>query len=118
VHGFAKAVLQVDLRQLRNPPPARSRDSTSSTTINIIPYAGHVNPGRDVFELLGGNRWHNWSSCKEVTDADFGDADLPERLEPSAPALHALVDRHDLDELGLVPEGRASILYAANDYQT
>jgi Flp pilus assembly protein TadG len=78
VRGFARAVLQVEcetdaggVETCVQPP------TTASTTINIIPYAGHVNPGRDVFEMLGGSRWHNWSSCKEVTNADFDHADLP-----------------------------------------
>ena len=69
-------------------------ETSANTTINIIPYAGHVNPGRDMFELLGGARWHNWSSCKEVTNADFGDADLPTRLGPAAAALHGVGGRH------------------------
>lgn len=47
------------------------------TTISIIPYAGHVNPGRRVFELLGGNAWHDFSSCMELTGPDFGHTGLP-----------------------------------------
>ena len=110
---FARAVLQVECDAdgtcVQSP-------NTASTTINIIPYAGHVNPGPDLFEIMGGQRWHAWSSCKEVTDADFDDADLPDA------SGHQLVHfmRWSIDwnwmNWGWCPKDDAAILIAENDY--
>jgi hypothetical protein len=50
---------------------------TVSTTINVIPYAGNVNPGPELFSVLSGDRWHNWSSCLEISSNDFANANLP-----------------------------------------
>ncbi|RMH53429.1 MAG: hypothetical protein D6686_00665 [Alphaproteobacteria bacterium] len=47
------------------------------TTINLIPYAGSVNPGPELFALLGGQRFHNQSSCIELGAADFDETGLP-----------------------------------------
>ncbi|MEM6487407.1 MAG: Tad domain-containing protein [Pseudomonadota bacterium] len=44
----------------------------SYTTISIVPYAGQVNPGPEMFSALGGVRWHAFSSCPEFTASDFG----------------------------------------------
>lgn len=118
VRSFARAVLQVTcetdaagVETCVQPP------TTASTTINIIPYAGHVNPGRDVFDILGGSRWHNWSSCKEVTNADFRHADLPRASSHQLPHhQHWAIDRNWLN-WGWCPTDSASILYAENDYR-
>ena len=117
VRGFARAVLQVEcetdadgVETCVQPP------TTASTTINIIPYAGHVNPGPDMFELLGGGRWHNWSSCKEVTNADFDHADLPRGSGHQLP--HFMIWNIDNTWMnwGWCPKDSAAILYAENDY--
>ena len=117
VRGFARAVLQVEcttdaggVETCTQPP------TTASTTINIIPYAGHVNPGRDMFSILGGGRWHNWSSCKEITNADFDNADLPRGTPHQLP--HFMIWSIDTTWMnwGWCPQDNASILYAENDY--
>ncbi|MCC6006907.1 MAG: hypothetical protein JJU40_04455 [Rhodobacteraceae bacterium] len=53
-------------------------DRADLTTISIIPYAGHVNPGQRVFELLGGEAWHGFSHCMELTSSDFSQTGLPQ----------------------------------------
>ncbi len=114
VHGFAKAVLQVECDETGL--VCTQPDATSSTTINIIPYAGHVNPGWDVFDILGGSPWHMWSSCKEVTDADFGHADLPTGSSQQLPHFMRWAVDTTWMNWGWCPKNDAAILYAANDY--
>ena len=117
VLGFARAVLDVQCTDDNNPATCTQPPSSSSTTINIIPYAGHVNPGTVVFDMLGGNRWHNWSSCKEVTNADFGDADLPDDSSRQLPHFMVWAIDNTWMNWGWCPQDNAAILYAANDYQ-
>jgi hypothetical protein len=116
VIGFAKEVLQVECTGTGVSEVCTQPESSANTTINIIPYAGHVNPGRDMFEILGGSRWHNWSSCKEVTNADFGDADLPDGSGQQLP--HFMVWAVDTTWMnwGWCPKDNAAILYAENDF--
>jgi hypothetical protein len=116
VRGFARSVLQVECTTSGGVETCVQSPATASTTINIIPYAGHVNPGRDMFEIMGGARWHNWSSCKEVTNADFQDADLPDATGHQLP--HFMVWAVDTTWMnwGWCPQDSASILYAENDY--
>jgi hypothetical protein len=51
--------------------------SAPFTSINLVPYAGGVNPGPALFDMLGGERFHNRSSCIELTAADFDTPALP-----------------------------------------
>lgn len=46
-------------------------------TINLIPYAGQVNPGPFVFSQMGGVRQHDMSSCPELTATDFERTGFP-----------------------------------------
>ncbi len=94
--------------------------NTASTTINIIPYAGHVNPGPDLFEIMGGNRWHAWSSCKEVTDADFDDADLPNASGDQLPHFMkwSISNPEFWMKWGWCPQDDASIMVMENDHKT
>jgi Flp pilus assembly protein TadG len=117
VHGFVRSVLQVEcIDDGAGGETCVQPDTTSTTTINIIPYAGHVNPGPDVFELLGGSRWHNWSSCMEVTDSDFDHADLPTGSSQQLPHFMRWSVDNTWMNWGWCPKDSASILYAANDY--
>lgn len=88
-----------------------------ATTINIIPYAGHVNPGPDLFEMLGGERWHDWSSCLEVTNDDFDHMDLPTAVPHQVP--HFMEWEIDAQTMawGWCPKDDAAILVAENDAQ-
>ncbi len=112
VENFINVVLQVECDADGN---CIQSPNTDSTTINIVPYAGHVNPGPDMFSLLGGNRWHDWSSCLEVTDADFDHADLPGGSTQQLP--HFMKWTVDWAEMnwGWCPKDDASIIVAEND---
>jgi Flp pilus assembly protein TadG len=119
VRGFAKSVLQVTCEtDADGVETCTQPETTSSTTINIIPYAGHVNPGPEMFTILGGNRWHSWSSCKEVTDADFGHGDLPRGSGNQLPHfMNWSPGTGGWVNWGWCPKDDASILYASNSYQ-
>ncbi|MCS6761077.1 MAG: hypothetical protein MO846_03090 [Candidatus Devosia symbiotica] len=41
------------------------------TSVSIVPYAGQVNVGANVFNQLGRTRTHNNSFCFEFSDADY-----------------------------------------------
>lgn len=115
VDEFVNIVLDVDCDADGN-NCVQSPDS-ASTTINVIPYAGHVNPGRDLFEVMGGSRWHNWSSCVEVSDRDFANADLPsDDLRQLAHFMKWRIDNTTMD-WGWCPQDDAGILIAENDAQ-
>jgi Flp pilus assembly protein TadG len=116
VRGFAKSVLQVECETVGGVETCVQPPTTASTTINIIPYAGHVNPGPDMFEILGGDRWHSWSSCKEITDADFDNGDLPRSSVHQLPHFMEWSISWDWMNWGWCPKDNASILYASNDY--
>jgi len=73
-------------------------DRAQTTTISIVPYAGHVNPGAEVFEMLGGQeefvtfqttvngvmtsitqrRDHPRSHCLELQASDFASSSIPQ----------------------------------------
>jgi hypothetical protein len=48
-----------------------------TTTINFVPYAGGTNPGPTLAAALGMQRFHNRSSCPELTAADYSHTGLP-----------------------------------------
>lgn len=73
-------------------------DRALTTSISIVPYAGAVNPGREVFDLMGGQeatvtyqttvngvmtsltqrRDHTRSNCLEIQASDFNSASIPQ----------------------------------------
>lgn len=116
VKSFARQVLQVECTGPDGTGTCTQSPNTESTTINIIPYAGHVNPGAAMFEIMGGARWHNWSSCIEVTDADFADADLPDATSAQLPHFMNWPINDNWMNWGWCPKQDASILYASNSY--
>jgi hypothetical protein len=116
VKSFAREVLQVECTGSGATEVCTQPETSANTTINIIPYAGHVNPGRDMFQIMGGARWHNWSSCKEVTNADFGDADLPDATGQQLPHFMVWAIAPMWMNWGWCPKDDAAILYAENDY--
>jgi len=113
VEDFIDIVLQVEC----NPDGTvcTQPTSTASTTINIIPYAGHVNPGPDMFELLGGSRWHAWSSCMEVTDDDFDTVGLPSDSNYQLPHFMKWSIDSSVMNWGWCPKDDASIMVAENN---
>ena len=52
-------------------------EAVETTSVNIVPYAGMVNPGTRFFDYVGATRTHNNSSCIELTGDDFTHAGLP-----------------------------------------
>lgn len=94
----------------------QSPDSRS-TTINVIPYAGHVNVGPEMFQILGGQRWHGWSNCLEVADTDFLNADLPtDDLRQVPHFMRWSIDWPTM-AWGWCPKNASGILYAENNAQ-
>lgn len=58
-------------------------DRDELVSITIVPYAGGVNPGAEVFDLLGGRtdeaHAHGFSYCMELDGVDFAHSGLPDR---------------------------------------
>ncbi|MGB0498994.1 MAG: pilus assembly protein TadG-related protein [Rubricella sp.] len=52
-------------------------DGAEYTSITIVPYAGMVNPGRDVFEILGATQEWPYNHCIELTSSDFSQTGFP-----------------------------------------
>ncbi|MEM9898117.1 MAG: pilus assembly protein TadG-related protein [Pseudomonadota bacterium] len=86
-----------------------------STTINVIPYAGHVNPGPDLFEYLEGSRWHGWSSCLEVGDADFDNTRLPSSDKRQLAHFMKWDIAAEVMDWGWCPTNNAGIMFASNN---
>jgi Flp pilus assembly protein TadG len=90
-------------------------DAQKTTSINVIPYAGHVNVGPFLFDELGGVRTHNDSSCLELTAADFGNAGKPAVGLPQVPHfMNWPIDAGTMD-WGWCPKDNSAIIVAQND---
>lgn len=88
---------------------------TDTTTVSIIPYAGTVNPGREVFELLGGTAWHDYSSCPDIPRSAFGTTSLPDvGSMPQTPNFMHWPIALGMD-WGWCPNEANSILYHSSD---
>ena len=87
-----------------------------TTTVSIIPYAGTVNPGQEVFELLGGTAWHDFSHCPDIPRSAFNSTALPNvATMPQAPHfLYWPIDWVTMD-WGWCPNEANSILYHSSD---
>ena len=87
-------------------------DAPDAITISIVPYAGTVNPGREVFELLGGNAWHDYSHCPDLPRSAFGSTALPDASSmPQAPHFMYWATDEDTMDWGWCPNEANSILY-------
>ncbi len=90
-------------------------DARRTTSINVIPYAGQVNVGPNLFEKLGGVRTHSNSSCLELESADFTNAGLPPRGRGQVPHfMQWTIDNPTMD-WGWCPQDRTAIIVAEND---
>jgi hypothetical protein len=115
VEEFLQTILDVECDNLGNCIQAAE---SAGTTISIVPYAGHVNPGADLFQILGAHRWHGWSSCKEVDEADFDSMDLPRNNDDQiAHFMKWQIDQPTMN-WGWCPDQDTSIMAMENDYQT
>ncbi len=94
-------------------------NNAASTTINLVPFAGQVNPGPAVMDHLTANRAHNYSSCIDFSGADFWDADLPS-VGSAEQTPHFQWYRFEADfghnaEWGWCPSDTQAIEYMSND---
>jgi len=91
-------------------------DHYDTTTISIVPYAGTVNPGQDVFEILGGTAWHDYSHCPDLPRSTFQDSGLPDvaSMPQAAHFMNWAVDWPTMD-WGWCPNEANSILYHSSD---
>ncbi len=91
-------------------------EADSLTSINLIPYAGQVNPGPAVFAMLNGRRTHDFSSCPEFKPNDFNDTHLPAApfYEQVPNFHHWRIDRAWMD-WGWCPSDDTAITYLSND---
>ena len=86
------------------------------TTINLVPYAGQVNPGPEVFQMIGGRRDHEFSSCPEFDDADFDDSRVPNgRAYDQVPNFHHWRIDRDWMDWGWCPDDATAIRYLSTD---
>ncbi len=88
-----------------------------TTSISIVPYAGSVNPGSAVFNGLGVPRQHNYSSCIEFANTDYGVGMIPFNQRSQVP--HFTVNHQGVNEPGLewswCPYEATSITYLSNN---
>lgn len=91
-------------------------DHLDTTTISIVPYAGTVNPGQEVFELLGGTAWHSYSHCPDLPRSAFDTTGLPDvaSMPQAAHFMHWPIDWGTMD-WGWCPNENNSILYHSSD---
>ena len=92
-----------------------SQGNADKVTISLVPYAGQVNPGPRLFELLGGERVHTASSCLEMTKDDFDDLRLPSQSSLQVPHfMNWTIDRGFMD-WGWCPSDATAILPLSSD---
>lgn len=87
-------------------------DAPEAISISIVPYAGTVNPGQEVFGLLGGTEWHSYSHCPDLPRSSFSSTGLPDVSSmPQAPHfMHWAIHWPTMD-WGWCPNESNSILY-------
>ncbi len=87
-------------------------DAPDAITISIVPYAGTVNPGQQVFDLLGGTAWHAYSHCPDLPRSTFDSTGLPDiGTMPQAPHfMYWAIDWAYMD-WGWCPNDSNSIKY-------
>jgi hypothetical protein len=90
-------------------------DARETTSINVVPYAGHVNVGPYLFERLGGVRTHNNSSCLELTAADYATAAPPTSGRAQVPHFMNWRIHAPTMDWGWCPMDRSAIIVAQND---
>jgi hypothetical protein len=90
--------------------------SSKGTTINLVPYAGQVNPGPYLFSKLGGIRTHDKSSCLEFTSSDFNGTSLPSAgTYAQVPNFHHWAIDNNWMNWGWCPSDSTAVTYVSND---
>jgi hypothetical protein len=90
-------------------------ESRATTSINVVPYAGHVNVGPFLFDRLGGVRTHANSSCLELTAADYATANPPPINRTQVPHFMNWTIHNPSMDWGWCPMDRSAIIVAEND---
>ncbi len=90
-------------------------DAKDTTSINIVPYAGHVNVGPKLFSRFGANRTHNDSSCIELTAADYTTAAAPPPGRGQVPHFMQWAIAPEFMNWGWCPMDNSPIIVAQND---
>ena len=89
------------------------------TTVNLVPFAGHVNPGPTVAKDLLSDRVHDYSSCVEFDSTDYMDSSLPiagtASQVPHAEWWHIKDHNKSVRHWGLCPSDANAIEYFSND---
>lgn len=92
-------------------------NGVARTTISIVPYSGSVNPGRTVFELLGGTPWHDLSHCPEIGTHEFYRTGLPNLTGVNHIAHFHTWGRGGPENWGWCPGAPGSIVYHSSSEQ-
>ncbi|WP_096786304.1 pilus assembly protein TadG-related protein [Rhodobacter sp. CZR27] len=91
-------------------------DAKDFTSINIVPYAGHVNLGPDLYSAFkGAARLHGESHCLELGASDYTTAGKPASGLPPVPHyMKWAIDSATMD-WGWCPGASAAVKLAQND---
>jgi hypothetical protein len=92
-----------------------TEDAKETTSINVIPYAGHVNVGPFLFDKLGGVRTHSNSSCLELTAADYASITPPASGLAQVPHFMNWAIHSASMDWGWCPQDKTAIIVAQND---
>jgi Flp pilus assembly protein TadG len=90
-------------------------DAATTTSINVVPYAGMVNVGPTLFTRFGGTRVHNESSCIELNSTDY--TNMSEPTGPRVQVAHFMNWTIDTATMnwGWCPTDNAAIQIAQNN---
>lgn len=87
----------------------------NDTTISVVPYAGQVNPGAELFAMVGGARRHGHSECLVLGSAEFSRTGLPSSSARQVPHFMSWsIDRTYMD-WGWCPQANSAILPFSSD---
>ena len=96
-------------------------DGTNKTTtsINLIPFAGQVNPGEWAYKRYTNTKRHDFSKCIDFVSSDFDTSALPPRkTRKQTPHFQYFLYEADSGhqaEWGWCPSDKQSIEYLSND---
>ncbi len=109
-------------------------EGSDQATINLVPYAGQVNPSQAVFDYLGGVApapanpdspeavaaaeafvAGTPSSCLEIAVSDFATANLPAQGSLMTPHFMNWTIAADVMDWGWCPQEHNAIIYASDD---
>ncbi len=90
-------------------------DAKTTTSINVIPYAGQVNVGTKLFSKFGANRVHSNSSCIEMTAADYLNSAKPGTGRDQVPHFMKWAIAPATMDWGWCPKDKSAIIIAQND---